>query len=328
MSPARLREIASGALAFEPDPYAGVLPTYQRFLYLNALYDISLSFEHSPLVGCTTVAFHGAARPAGGALLARAFDMEVDPIFDRGKAVFLVHEDGKLPFASVSWPGLVGVVSGMNAEGLAVVVHGARAGDTATTGEPVVHALRRVLSEARTTDEAVRVLAEHSPLVSHLVVAADARGDVIVIERLVGAPPVVRHLPERGAVTNHLEGPARDDPKNLRVRAETTTLTRRARADELVSRAATPVDPEAALAILRDRSAPGDVPLPAGDRRAIDAGIATHGVLFDTGTKTLWVSVAPHLEGRFVAFDLRRMLADDYVPSAVELPALPAAARR
>ncbi len=44
-------------------------------------------------------------------------------------------------------------------------------------------------------------------------------------------------------------------------------------------------------------------------------------------TKTLWVSEAPHLLGRFVAFDLPRMLADDYVPSAVPaLPSLPAAA--
>jgi len=323
MSPERLREIAAGALAFEPDPYADVLPTYQRFLYLNALYDISLSFEHSPLVGCTTVAFHGALRPAGGALLARAFDMEVDPIFDRGKAIFLVHEDGKLPFASVSWPGLVGVVSGMNVEGLAVVVHGARAGDTAAVGEPVVHALRRVLGEARTTDDAARVLAEQSPLVSHLVVAADARGEVVVIERLVGTPPAVRRLAERGAVTNHLEGPARSDPKNLRVLAETTTLARRARADELVNRAAAPIEPESALAILRDRQAVGDAPLPPGDRRAIDAGIATHGVLFDTRTRTLWVSVAPHLEGRFVAFELERMLADGYEPNAGELGFLP-----
>lgn len=326
MSPDRLREIAAGALAFDPDPYADTLPTYQRFLYLNALYDISLSFEHSPLVGCTSVGFHGSAKPDGGALLARAFDMEVDDVFDRGKAVFLVHEDGKLPFASVAWPGLVGVVSGMNVEGVAVVVHGARAGKTATVGEPVVHALRRVLSEARTSDDAVRVLAESPPLVSHLVVVADARGDVSVVERLVGVPPTVRHLPERGAVTNHLEGPARDDPKNRRIVAETTTLARRTRADELVKRARAPVDATAALAILRDNKAFGDAPLPPGDRRAIDAHIATHGVIFDTHTKTLWVSVAPHLSGRFVAFDLTRMLGDGYEPNAAALPSLPAEA--
>ena len=328
MSAERRQEIAAGALAFAPDPYASVMPTYQRFLYLNALYDIALSFEHSPLVGCTTVAFHGAAKPGGGALLARAFDMEVDPVFDRHKAVFLVHEDGKIPFASVAWPGLVGVVSGMNRDGLAVVVHGARAGETAGEGEPVVHALRRVLAEGRSVADAARLLGERAPLVSHIVIVADAAGDVAAVERVPGSPPTVRLLAERAAVTNHLEGPFQGDPKNQRVRAETTTLARRARADELALRAVAPVDPARALAILRDRSAAGDQPLPPGDRRAIDALIATHGVIFDTQKRTLWVSEFPHLLGRFVAFDLTRMLADDYRPDPTALPALPAETAR
>ena len=54
MSPERLREIAASAQALQPDPYRDVFPTYQRGVYLNALYDISLSFELSPLVGCTS----------------------------------------------------------------------------------------------------------------------------------------------------------------------------------------------------------------------------------------------------------------------------------
>jgi isopenicillin-N N-acyltransferase like protein len=324
MSDERRREIAAGARGFEPDPFDRVLPTYQRFVYLNALYDIALSFEGSPLVGCTSVAFHGAAKPEGGALLARAFDMEVDAVFDRRKAVFLVHEDGKIPFASVAWPGLVGVVSGMNREGLAVVVHGARAGETRSEGEPVVHALRRVLSEGKSVSDAARLLAERQPLVSHLVVVADAAGNVATIERVPNAPPVVRPQPERAAVTNHLEGASHADPKNQRVIAQTTTMPRRARADELVARVTTPVDPAQALAILRDRKARGDAPLPLGDRRAIDALIATHGVIFDTHQKILWVSEPPHLLGRFVAFDLARLLGDAYRPEPSELPALPA----
>lgn len=114
MSPERLREIAAGSLGFQPDPYAELFPTFQRFVYLNALYDISLSFEGSPLIGCTTFTFDHEATSDGSGLLARAFDFEVDEIFDRRKAVFFVRETGKIPFASVAWPGLVGVVSGMN----------------------------------------------------------------------------------------------------------------------------------------------------------------------------------------------------------------------
>jgi hypothetical protein len=324
MSPERRREISAGAYGFSPDPFASFLPTYQRFLYLNTLYDIALSFEHSPLVGCTTVAFHGETRPEGGALLARAFDMEIDPIFDHKKAVFLVREAGKIPFASVAWPGLVGVVSGMNAEGVAIVVHGGRAGEPRTRGEPVVHALRNVLANARDAREAARLLALGEPLVSHIVVVADAAGVVTVVERVPGQRATLRLLPARAAVTNHFDGPAARDPKNQRVIAETTSEVRRERAMELVKQADSPVSPTAALALLRDRSAPGGAPLALGDRRAIDAQIATHGVIFDTHEKTLWVSEAPHLLGRFVAFDLPRLLSPGAGADPTPLPFLPA----
>jgi len=124
MQPERRREIAAQARAFAPDPFEGVLPTYHRFVFLHSLYDIALSFEHSPLIGCTSFALTDGAFAGGHAVLARAFDFEAGPVFDEGKAVFLMHEEGRIPYASVAWPGLVGAVSGMNAEGLAAVVHG------------------------------------------------------------------------------------------------------------------------------------------------------------------------------------------------------------
>jgi hypothetical protein len=314
MSPERRSEIAAGALGFQPDPYRDLFPTFQRFSYLNALYDIALSFEHSPLIGCTTFVFSGAAAGGTGSLLARNFDFEVDPIFDRKKAVFFVRESGKIPFASVAWPGLVGVVSGMNAEGVALVVHGGRAGEPRAEGEPVVHALRAVLSTARTSEEALQLLAARPPLVSHIVVLTDANGRALEVERTPGRADHVVQLADAAAVTNHFSGPAASDPKNLSVLAHTSTRARKARADELVAAVPRPVTAASAVTLLRDRRGFGDRPLALGDRDAIDALIATHGVVMDTRTRRLWVSVAPHLLGPFVAFDLGRMLADDYRP--------------
>jgi hypothetical protein len=317
MSPSRLREIAASSHGFQPDPYADLFPTFQRFVYLNALYDISLSFEGSPLIGCTTFTFGAEATADGSGLLARAFDFEVDEVFDRGKALFLVREDGKIPFASVAWPGLVGVVSGMNLEGVAVVVHGGRAGEPRVVGEPVVHALRRVLSEAKDSEQAARLLATRAPMVSHIVVVTDAHGRSGAIERVPGFADSVRWLESRAAITNHFESGQRDDPKNLRVRDKTSTLPRRTRADELL--AALPpqerVTPLAAVSLLRDRKAEKGAALPLGDRRAIDALIATHGVVMQTGPRVLWVSEAPHLLGQFRAFDLKRLLAPGYDPA-------------
>lgn len=325
MSPERRTEIAAAALGFQPDPYRDLFPTFQRFAYLNALYDIALSFEHSPLIGCTTFVFSGGASAAPGALLARNFDFEVDPIFDRKKAIFFVRETGKIPFASVAWPGLVGVVSGMNAEGVAVVVHGGRAGEPRAEGEPVVHALRAVLSNAHTTDEALAVLAARPPLVSHIVVMADASGHTVKVERAPGQADHAVPLAEADAVTNHFSGPARDDPKNLSVLMHTSTRARKTRADELVAEVTRPVTAEAAVSLLRDRRGSGGRALALGDRDAIDALIATHGVVMSTAERRLWVSVAPHLLGRFVAFDIGRMLTEEYRPEpALELQSVPA----
>lgn len=314
LSDARRAEIAAAARAFTPDPYAGLFPTFQRFVYLNGLYDIALSFEHSPLIGCTSFVFSGAAAGGPGALLARAFDFEVDPIFDRKKAVFFVRETGKIPFASVAWPGLVGVVSGMNAEGLAVVVHGGRAGQWRTRGEPVVHALRGVLSHAPDAEAALAELSRRPPLVSHILVIADRHGRALRVERVPGSPDHVIPLGEAAAVTNHFRGPAAGDPKNQAVLATTSSVARQARADELVRDAVRPVRPETAVALLRDRRGANGRALELGDRDAIDALIATHGVVFETAERRLWVSRGPHLLGEFVAFDLAHALAPNATP--------------
>jgi isopenicillin-N N-acyltransferase like protein len=328
MTLARRTEIAAGARGFQPDPYARVFPTYQRFVYLNALYDMALSFEHSPLIGCTTVTFGADAIEGGGGILARAFDFEVDEVFDDHKAVFFVLEDGQIPFASVAWPGLVGVVSGMNADGVAVVVHGARGGTPQAEGEPVVHALRRVLSTAHSTDDAIRALAEQPAMVSHIVILNDESGRAAVVERVPGKPNFVRFLPPKAVTTNHFEGPSAQDPKNLSVRAKTSTLPRRTRGDELLSRLpdhfTAPDAVTDAVAMLRDRAGNGDAKLSLGDRSAINALIATHGVVMDTKRRILWVSESPHLLGRFVAFDLKRAFAPDYDPEqAPELDSIP-----
>ncbi len=317
----RRRELAGQALGFRDDPFTELFPTYQRLVYLNALYDIALSFERSPLVGCTT--FFVDARPRGGSLLlARNFDFDVNRVFDRRKVVFFVHEDGTIPFASVAWPGLVGVVSGVNQRGVAAMAHGARAGPTKTRGEPVVHSLRRVLSHATSARRAVKLLAEGHAMVSHMVIVADQGGDAYAVERLVDSPQHVRPLKGSACVTNHLEGPAKSDPKNLRVLESTSTRARRNRGDALLQEV--PKDAAGTAALLRDRKSADGTPLPLGDRRAIDGVLAAHGVIVDFSEGTLWVSEGPHLAGRFVAFDLKSMFEKvQPLPAPRTLPADP-----
>ncbi len=325
---ARRREVAAEAAAFTPDPFAKHMATYPRMVFLHALYDIALSFEHSPLLGCTAFGLGPDATRDGHALFARAFDFEAADVFDRDKTVFIVREEGKIPFASVAWPGFVGVVTGMNAEGVAVAVNGGRAGEPATTGMPVAFSLRETLEQAHDTAEAIAILSRQPVMVSHIVFVGDAKGRYAVIERAPGAAPFVRKSadPARIAVTNHFEGPLQDDPRDARVRATTTTLARRVRADELLHASGAGAGSVAgAVAILRDHGCAGDEPCLLGDRRALDAFIATHGIVFDLTARAAWVSEGPHLSGRFVKIDLAAILStkEGVVPTA-QLETIPA----
>ncbi len=313
----RRREIAAEAEGFQPDPFALHLPTYHRLVFLHALYDIALSFEHSPLIGCSAFVLGPGATRDGHTLLGRAFDFEAGEQFDRDKAVFFVRENGAIPFASVAWPGLVGVMSGMNAEGVAIVVNGARAGEPRTEGEPVVFALRDVLEHAHDVREAVAMLQAQPVMVSHLVLVADANGRSAVVERAPRAAATVRPVvdPDRVPLTNHFEGPLAEDPKNLAVRQKTTTGPRRARLDELL-KAVGPAEADVprAVAILRDHQCAGGAACALGDRREIDALIATHGIVADTTDRVLWVSAGPHLSGAFVRFDLKAIFGPGHRP--------------
>lgn len=328
---ARRRELAAEARAFVPDPYSGELPTYQRMVMLHALYDIALGFEQSPLLGCTAFGLGPEATVDGHTLFARAFDFEAADVFDTDKVVFLVHEDGKIPFASVAWPGFVGVVTGMNAEGVALAVHGGRAREPSVTGVPVAFSLREALASARDTNEAVAILSSQPVMVSHLVFVGDSAGHFAVVERAPGVPAHVRTTftgVGTASVTNHFEGPLAGDPRDTRVRETTTTLARRQRIDELLAT----VPPKSAtvpraLELLRDHGCSGDR-CGLGDRRAIDAFIATHGVVADLTARAMWVSEGPRLSGRFVKIDPSTLVrrADGQppeVPSIETLEELP-----
>jgi isopenicillin-N N-acyltransferase-like protein len=323
---ARRRELSAEARGFTPDPYAHYMPTYPRMVFLHALYDIALGFEHSPLLGnatrphvdgCTAFGLGPDATEDGHALFARTFDFEAADVFDRDKVVFVVRENGLIPFASVAWPGFVGVVTGMNAEGVAIAVHGGRAREPVESGLPVAFSLREVLSNAHDTDEAVAILARQPVMVSHILFVGDAKGHYAVVERAPGVDAFVRKTfadPSRVAITNHFEGPLAQDPKDARVRASTTTLQRRARIDELLRE----LPPRGgsvtrAVSMLRDHGCAG-ASCPMGDRRAIDAFISTHGIVADMTAKVLWVSEGPHLSGRFVKIDVGSIVSREDSP--------------
>jgi hypothetical protein len=292
------------------DDSTAQFPTYQRFVYLHGLYDISLAFEHSPLLGCTAFAASGAATREGATpghtIVGRNFDLDVDPWFDQEKTVQIVEPQTGLAFVSVAWPGMIGVVSGMNQEGIWISVNGGRAGEPRSNGVPIVFTTRAVLEHARSLDEALAIIARDPPMVSHMLFLADGTtGESMIVERAPDSPLGVVRYPTTSVVANHFRtAPLRDDPKNAGIREITSTEARQARMEELLRRHYGRIDPQVGVAILRDRLGVGDVALPLGNRSAVDALVATHSVVADLTARVLWVSEGPNTLGPYRRIDL------------------------
>jgi len=310
--PERRAELFGEAIGYG-DQGPSFLTPYHRLVFLHALYDIALAFEHSPLLGCTAFAAGGDATRAGSTpghtIVGRNFDLDVDPWFDVDKVVQIYEPAGRIPFASIAWPGMTGVVTGMNAAGIWVSVNGARAGSPDATGVPVVFTTRAILEEAHTLEEAIAIATHDVPMTSHMLLLADgASGESAVVERAPGRTSGVRRGPVTVLSNHYATTGFADDAKDAYVRDHTSTLAREARMHELVARADGRIDPTLAVAMLRDRGDVGDAALPLGNRNAIDALIATHSVVADLTAGVLWVSEGPHTLGAYRRIDLRARL--------------------
>ncbi len=222
--------------------------------------------------------------------------------------VTLAHPDGKLAWASVGWPGQLGVVTGINAQGIAVMVDPARTSEVRPTrvARPVALLARAVLEQAKTLDEAVKLIEQTSTLGAAVFVIVDgASGKWLIVER-TPSKAIVERAPKQPAFGDVLTTNAlAQDPENDRARRMLPTGSRDERAGKL---AHAPLPDVAAMAsILRDQRGVDDSPRPAGHRGTIDDGRAAHVAILDPASMELWVA-DPRPGGRMRAFDLRHEL--------------------
>ena len=310
------------------------LNAYQRGIYYHGLHDMVQNLVGNPWVdpgiagACTGFGASGPGTTNGHTIVGRNFDFEVVPIFDSEKVVHLYARAGAIPVMSVSWMGMVGVLTGMNADGIWIALNAAASEGRNKKGPPVSNWVRQLLENARSIDDVERMLNEASPVVTDIYVVADGKtGEVVAFER--GQTRVGRRDLEADgklAVANHLLSDTfAGDEDDASMRKYTTTMARHLRMQELVD--AAPLSVERGVHILRDRAGPGGQELAPGNRNAIDAFISTHSVVGDMTDRVLWVATAPHTQGPVRAIDMLAELDAAGVDTAPYRATLPAGAR-
>jgi hypothetical protein len=115
----------------------------------------------------------------------------------------------------VTWPGMIGALSGINSDGLALFSHDGGRGETALHGMPYTLFYRNILEKTATVDGAVAMLESAKRNVTNNVVLVD-RTTAAVVEYTADKFAVRR--PENGFIhcTNHFRAPSFGGPKSCR----------------------------------------------------------------------------------------------------------------
>ncbi|HEX5854869.1 MAG TPA: C45 family peptidase, partial [Thermoanaerobaculia bacterium] len=260
-----LVSIAGLADGYEPVPPPSGWNAFHRIVDLHALHDVSQRFVDAPALAAACTGFL-AVGGDGSLLLARDFDFEGGNIFDRQKLVSLFAPEGKIPYLSVGLSGMLGVVSGLNREGIGVAIHAIAGGETAASGTPMTLLLADVLRNESTFDGAVARLRAARVFVSDLILLGDAKaGRFAVVEKSPSAFAVREASGASIGATNEAEDAAvRRGARALP--PGSTSRKRRARLDVLLLSAGGSLDVPSAVAILRDRRGADGRDLGPGNR--------------------------------------------------------------
>jgi hypothetical protein len=307
--PLKYRQEIHGTVLGCPDARPEEGSFYHRMLNYHAAHDISYMMIDNPLVsraGCTAFGAWGGATRDGHLLTGRNFDWEAAECFGRDRVVVMCEPDGGIPFISLSWAGMTGVLSAMNRAGVSVTINGAPSSLPGETATPVAMVAREVMERAHNFAEALAILNNAKVFVSSLwLIGSRADGKFVVVEKTAATTQVRQPEGDSIICANHFQTPGLgESPRNQGFRAESTSVAREGRLAELLKAGHGKMDAALAAAILRDRDLPGGVFAGNGHRSSLNALIATHSTVMDLSAGIFWAASPPHQLGKFVAFDV------------------------
>lgn len=279
---------------------------YMRILNYHAAHDIGHALADYSFVGCTSFSYWDVTRKDTLLITGRNFDFSIGDEFAEDKIVAFFAPDEGNKFAFVTWGGMIGVVSGMNCQGISVTINAAKSELPISSSTPISILTREILQYAGNIDEAVKIAKKRQTFVSESILVSSASdGKTIIIEKTPLKEAVV--FPDSNYIicTNHFRSRVFSDTSL----PSSTSKYRYKRVKELFNRYDS-ITPEIAASILRNRKGLNDADIGNGNEKAINQLIAHHSVLFDLYNKIMWVSANPYNLGKYVAYDLNKVFKD------------------
>ena len=290
------------------------IPAYQRSMYLHAAHDIGHALQDLMLVGCSSLVVWGDKTPDGKLIIGRNLDFYVGDDFAQNKLISFVKPSSGIPFMSVSWAGMIGVVSGMNYEGLTVTINASKSDIPFKAKTPISLLCREILQYASTLEEAVEIAKKRSVFVSENILVASAKDKKAIIIEISPRKIDVFESPNYDNLicTNHFQSDGYlSDKKNIKQIKETHSFYRYQKIQELLQKS-NKISPEYMAEILRNTEGLNKKSLGYGNEKAINQLLAHHGIIFKPEEKLVWVSSSPYQLGEFVCYDLEKIFNSDF----------------
>ncbi len=298
------REIYGVSLS-APDGLDHIGSKYQRKLSFHAAHDIGHAFQNMGFVsGCTALTMRDSSSN-GTIILGRNFDFYVGEEFAQNKIMSFIRPDNGYAFASISWPGMMGVVSGMNEKGICIALNAGPSDMPKGVKTPVTILAREILQYASTLDEAKSIALKRDVFVSENFIIASGREDqAIIIEKSPGSTSFFEttHIPL--VCTNHFQTAKNlNISSNLSAQTETSSGYRFERVMELHgSSSHNKVDD--LISILQNTQGLNNKNLGLGNELAINQLTGHHSIIFNPSKKLIYVAGVPSQIGPYFIYNL------------------------
>ncbi|KAF2511288.1 C45 family autoproteolytic acyltransferase/hydolase [Flavobacterium foetidum] len=295
-----------GVSEYTSTEYDNIAPRFQRSLYLHGAHDIGHALQDLALVGCSSFAVWNEKTEDGNLILGRNFDFYVNDEFAENKIIAFINPKQGHKFMMVTWPGMIGVVSGMNEEGLTVTINASKSKIPLIAKTPISILTREILQHSQNIEEAIAIAKKRKVFVSESIMVGSAHDNKAILIEVAPDKMDVYDVPNTDQLicSNHFQGEAfKDDKRNQEQILNSHSEYRFERMQELLSENKK-VNPEIASEILRNKNGLKNIELGYGSEKALNQLMAHHGIIFKPKEKLVWVSANPYQLGEFVCYDL------------------------